>query len=73
MSRRKLSPYVQIALHLAMLIFYSAKGQGLISDDHTGKWATTVMGSLQSVLAIYGVFSPSPNGKASGSPKPAAD
>lgn len=73
MNRRKLSPYVQIVLHLVFMTFYNAQGQGLIPDDHTGKWATTVMGSLQSVLAIYGIFSPSPNGKASGSSKPEAD
>lgn len=73
MNRLKLPPLVQIALHIAFMTFYNAQGQGLITDDHTGKWATSVMGSIQSVLAIYGIFSPSPNGKTPGPSRPSAD
>jgi hypothetical protein len=54
-------PYLQIILHILCAIFYSANGQGLIQDEHTAKWIITIIGSTQSVLAIYGIFTPSPN------------
>lgn len=64
MNRRmKVSPWVQIFLHIAFGIFYTAQLAGLIADDHTGKWLTVVVGQVQSGLAIYGIFTPSPNGK----------
>jgi len=52
--------YAQIGLHILCAIFYSANGQGLIPDEHTAKWIITVIGSTQSVLAIYGIYTPSP-------------
>jgi hypothetical protein len=61
-------PYLQIILHILCAIFYSANGQGLIPDEHTAKWIITVIGSIQSVLAIYGIFTPSPSSSVQPSP-----
>jgi hypothetical protein len=62
MNKSALPPWVQIAFHLGFVVFATANNQGLIPDDHAGKWATTIATSLQTVLAIYGIFTPSPNG-----------
>lgn len=56
----QIPPYLQIILHILCAIFYSANGQGLIPDEHTAKWIITIIGSTQSVLAIYGIYTPSP-------------
>ena len=64
----KIPPYLQIILHVLCAIFYSANGQGLIPDEHTAKWIITVIGSIQSVLAIYGIFTPSPSNSVQPSP-----
>ena len=60
MSKITINPYVQIAAHLLCLIFYSANSQGLIPNEMVAKWITTVIGSTQSILAIYGIYTPSP-------------
>jgi len=62
MNKSALPPWVQIVLHLAFAVFYNANNQGLIPEDHLGRWVTSIVGSLQTVLAIYGIFTPSPNG-----------
>lgn len=53
-------PYIQITIHILCVIFYNANGQGLVQDEYTAKWITTIIGSAQSVLGIYGVFTPAP-------------
>ncbi len=56
----KIPPYLQIMIHVMCVVFYNAQAQGLFSDENTVKWVTSVIGSVQSVLAVYGIFSPAP-------------
>lgn len=59
-NQLKIPPYLQIMIHVLCVVFYNAQAQGLFSDEHTVKWVVSVIGSVQSVLAVYGIFSPSP-------------
>lgn len=61
-------PYIQITIHILCVIFYNANGQGLVQDEYTAKWITTIIGSAQSVLGIYGVFTTPPTSAKPSSP-----
>lgn len=62
-NQLKIPPYLQVIIHILCTIFYNAQAQDLFSDEKLAKWVICVVGSVQSVLAIYGVFSPAPPNK----------
>ena len=53
-------PWVQIVLHFAFISWYNLQSQALIPHDPIWQVATSLIGSAQTVLIIYGIYTPPP-------------
>ena len=63
---------IQMFLHFVFLVVYGAQAQGLLADDPLGHWLILVVGSLQTVLALHGLYTPPPS-RGTGVTGPRAD
>ena len=57
----KLPFHAQIVIHFAFLILWGAEAKGLLPGGDAGEWLKLVGHAAQTVLIVYGLYTPPPS------------
>jgi hypothetical protein len=58
--KHQLPVWAQMALHFCFLVLWGAQAGELLPDGDIGHWIVLIAGSGQTVLAVYGIYTPPP-------------
>jgi hypothetical protein len=60
MKHHTIPSSVQMVLHFCFLVLWGAQAGSLLPDGDAGHWIVLIAGSLQTVLAVHGIYTPPP-------------
>ena len=61
MKTHSVPPTVQMVLHFCFLVIWGAQAGELLPGGDAGHWIVLIVGSLQTVLAVHGIYTPPPS------------